>query len=201
MVMVFGYVRVSTQDQNIDRQELAIKQYALDHGIVVNRLYVDRCSGKDFSREQYQAMKGSLREGDTLIVKELDRLGRNMGQLKQEWSDLKAMGVHVIVIDMPVLSQIDRSLDATLVGNIVFELLAYLAEKERRKLRERQAEGIAIAKARGVYKGRKPIVLDESRMRVLCKQWRNGERTAVSVQRELGLKSSTFYRKVKEMGL
>lgn len=196
--MIFAYIRVSSKDQNIERQQDAINTYAQNHGIVVDRIFTDMQSGKDFEREQYQALKICLRQGNVLIIKELDRLGRNMEQVKEEWQQLEKAGVEIIVIDTPILNTTSKSdLEKKLISNIVFELLAYMGEKEREKIKQRQSEGISAAKARGKYLGRpkieKPVEWD-----IVYHQWTIGEITAVKAMKVLNLKRCTFYKFIKE---
>lgn len=195
--MTFAYTRVSTTDQNAERQRIAIQNYADEHQLTVDRFFDDTASGKDFSRPKYQALKEILRPGDLVIFKELDRMGRNMEQIKSEWNELQKLGVDVIITDTPILNTSQKSdLEKSLIAAIVFELLAYMAEKERQKILSRQAEGIAIAKAQGKYTGRKPIQPPDFDQVVA--QWQNGEITAAQAMNRLGLSKSTFYRKVRE---
>lgn len=198
---VFAYVRVSTKEQKTDRQVQAINEYCKDNNIKIDDrdIYIDKASGKDFNRNKYQALKVNLREGDTLIIKELDRLGRNMGQIKQEWQELNKEGINFIVIDNPILNTKDKSdLEKTLISNIIFELLSYMAEKERLKIRQRQAEGIAILKANnngngiGRPKAEYPKEFEKS-----YTQWKSGDITAVNAMTVLGLKKNTFYNLVR----
>lgn len=197
--MIFGYVRVSSSDQNLDRQIKALKEYAEEHGITIDRIFEDKASGKDFNREQYQALKMCLRNEDTLIVKELDRLGRNMDQIKEEWQELQKKGVDIIVIDNELLNTSNKTdLEKTLISNIVFELLSYLAQKEREKIKSRQKEGIEIAKAKGKYKGRKPIEVDMEQFKEVYKSWKAGNITAVRAMEIMELKKVKFYKVVKE---
>lgn len=196
--MNFAYVRVSTKDQNIDRQIAAIDTYCKDNHLKLDRLFTDEASGKNFEREQYKALKLCLRAGDILIVKELDRLGRNMDQIKKEWQELQEIGVEIIIIDTPILNTTNKTdLEKKLIANIVFELLSYMAEKERDKIRQRQAEGIASAKAKGKHLGRpkatRPEAWDE-----IYQQWNTGQLTAVMAMKMLNLKRSTFYKFIKE---
>lgn len=194
--MIFAYIRVSTKDQNTDRQSQAITEYSGEKNITIDRVFEEKASGKDFNRDVYQGMKLALRQGDTLIIKELDRLGRDMEQIKDEWRELQKMGVDIIVIDNEMLNTANKTdLERTLISNIVFELLSYMAQKEREKIRRRQAEGIAIAKTKGKYKGRKPIQRDN--FEGVYKSWRNDEITAVKAMEILNLTKATFYRKVK----
>lgn len=195
--MVFVYIRVSSKEQNIDRQSQLIYDYCASNGINIDRTFVDKMSGKDFNRPQYQALKLCLRTGDTLIVKELDRLGRNMEQIKIEWQILQSMGIDILVIDTPILNTTQKSdLEKILISNIVFELLAYMAEKERVKIKQRQAEGISIAKAKGKRFGR-PMLKYPDDWNEKYSMWRNNEITAVEAMKLLNLSPSTFYRMVK----
>ena len=127
--MTFEYTRVSTNDQNPERQHIAIAEYAAANGIVIDRAYEDKASGRDFQRPQYQAMKATLRAGDVVIIKELDRMGRNMEQIKREWQELQQIGASIIVTDTPLLNTANKTdLEKQLITNIVFELLAYAAD-------------------------------------------------------------------------
>lgn len=196
--MNFAYTRVSTTDQNAQRQVAAISSYAQEHGLQIDRFFEDKASGKDFSRPKYQALKETLRKGDLIIFKELDRMGRNMEQIKSEWHDLQQMGVDIIITDTPILNTSQKSdLEKTLISNIVLELLAYMAEKERQKILGRQAEGIAIAKAQGKYKGRKPIHHPD--FNKIISNWKDGHITATKAMEQLGMSKSTFYRRVHSL--
>lgn len=196
MGRIYGYARVSSTEQHLDRQIEALSAY----GVEDRHIIADKQSGKDFSRPGYQTLKGQLlREGDVLVIKELDRLGRNYEQIKSEWHDLRQMGVDIVVLDMPVLSTADKSdLEKVLIANIVFELLAYLAEKERIKIKTRQAEGIATAKSKGVKFGRPKAKLPTGFAEEVRK-WQAGEQTATETMAKLGLKRTTFYKLVKEV--
>ena len=159
--MKFGYVRVSTKEQNEERQLQALKEYNLD------KIYIDKASGKDFNRPQYEELKARLRQDDILVIKELDRLGRNKQMVKQELEELKAIGVKVVILNIPTtLMLLDKKLEGQawvfeMINNILIEVLSTIAEEERNKIRTRQAEGIALAKEQGKYKGRTPIKIDE----------------------------------------
>lgn len=191
----YGYIRVSSKDQHLDRQLQALIEYGVNERDVVQ----DKASGKDFNRNGYLTLKSSLlRVGDTLVIKELDRLGRNMDMVKSEWRELQEKGINIVVLDTPILNTINKTdLEKKLISNIVFELLSYMAEKERDKIRTRQAEGIAIAKAKGLYRGRKKIALNDN-FEVIYKEWKAGKITAVTAMNKLNLKKNTFYRRVKE---
>lgn len=180
----------------MDRQIEALSAY----GVEDRHIIADKQSGKDFSRPGYQTLKGQLlREGDVLVIKELDRLGRNYEQIKSEWHELRQMGIDVVVIDMPMLSTADKTdLEKVLIANIIFELLSYLAEKERVKIKTRQAEGIAVAKSKGVKFGRPKAKLPTGFAEEVRK-WQAGEQTATATMQALNLKRTTFYKLVKEV--
>jgi len=190
----FGYARVSSQEQNLDRQIQALT----DYGINERDIITDKISGKDFNRQGYLMLKSQiLRQGDTLAVKELDRLGRNYEQIKDEWRELQQSGIDIVILDMPILNTREKSdLEKSLIANIVFELLAYLAEKERCKIKSRQQEGISAAKVKGVKFGRPQAELPLD-FYIEYEKWLNGEQTAVQTMRRLGLKRTTFYKLVK----
>ncbi len=191
---IYGYIRVSSKEQNTDRQKQALLEYGVDERDIIE----DKISGKDFNRNGYLTLKNSLlRDGDTLVIKELDRLGRNMDMIKNEWQQIQSNGVDIVVLDTPILNTRNKSdLEKKLIANIVFELLTYMAEKERIKIRTRQAEGIAIAKNKGLYKGRKKIVNEN--FKNVYDDWKKGKLTAVKAIEMLDMKKSTFYRRVKE---
>lgn len=183
--------------QKPERQHIAIQEYVAANAVKIDRVYEDRASGRFFQRPQYQAMKGTLRAGDIVILKELDRMGRDMVQIKQEWHDLQSMGVDIIVTDTPMLNTANKTdLEKRMIANIVFELLAYMAEKERQKILARQAEGITIAKRAGKYRGRTPLQRDN--FNEVYTDWKAGKITAVKAMEQLNLSKATFYRRVKQ---
>ncbi len=196
MGRVYGYARVSSNEQHLDRQIEVLTKYGVEDRFIIT----DKISGKDFSRPGYQVLKNQLlRSGDTLVIKELDRLGRNYEQIKNEWNDLRQMGIDIVVLDMPIASTVDNSdLEKQLIVSIVFELLAYLAEKERVKIKTRQAEGIATAKKNGVKFGRPKIEAPDGFIEEVLK-WKEGKQSATEAMRNLGLKRTTFYKLVKEV--
>jgi len=196
MSRVYGYARVSSAEQHLDRQIEALTAY----GVEDRHIITDKQSGKDFSRPGYMTLKEQLlRSGDVLVIKELDRLGRDYEAIKNEWHELRQMGVDIVVMDMPILSTADKSdLEKVLIANIVFELLAYLAEKERIKIKTRQAEGIAAAKQKGVKMGR-PNAKIPANFDKEVRKWKAGEQTATETMKVLGLKKTTFYKLVKEV--
>ena len=200
MKKTYAYIRVSTKEQNIDRQLESISKYCLDNNIDIDErdVIIEKQSGKDFNREGYLTLKNSLlRKGDTLIIKELDRLGRDMAMIKEEWRELEKLGISIVVIDTPILNTVGKTdLEKTLISNIVFELLSYMAEKERVKIKQRQAEGIAAAKAKGIKLGRPEVQYPDNWIEVY-NSWKGKEITAVKAMELTGLKKNSFYNLVK----
>lgn len=200
MKKTYAYIRVSTKEQNIDRQQESISKYCLDNNIDIDErdIIIEKQSGKDFNREGYLTLKNSLlRKGDTLIIKELDRLGRDMAMIKEEWRELEKLGISIVVIDTPILNTVGKTdLEKTLISNIVFELLSYMAEKERVKIKQRQAEGIAAAKAKGIKLGRPEVQYPDNWIEVY-NSWKGKEITAVKAMELTGLKKNSFYNLVK----
>lgn len=188
-----GYIRVSSKDQNVDRQmEAMIKE-----GIHDRDIFIDKQSGRDFNRDKYQAMKNVLRPGDTLFVKELDRLGRNAQEIKDEWEDItQNIGADIVVMDMPALDtrQFKSGLEK-LISSIILELLSYMAQNEREKILDRQREGITAAKNAGKYLGRPKLPLPEE-FEHLYQEWKSGNITAAAAMRQMKMSSTTFYRRV-----
>lgn len=197
--MIFGYVRVSSKDQNLERQIEALQEY--ENRLKLENIYMDKQSGKDFKRDEYQKLKMILRSGDTLIVKELDRLGRNKRMIKLELEDLSDKGVRVKILNIPT-TLIDLPEENAwvikMVNNILIEVLGAVAEEERLKIRERQREGIEIARRAGKYKGRKPNELPKN-FPSLYMRWKEGFITGVEFTKILGFKSrSSTYRIIKK---
>lgn len=197
--MVYGYVRVSTKEQNVARQIQAL----LSEGIEEKNIYIDRQSGKDFKRKRYQALLRKLKPGDVLMVKELDRLGRNYCEIIENWRLITMeKRVDMVVLDIPMLDTRRKGDDLTgrLIADLVLQILSYVAETERRNIRQRQAEGIAAAKARGVHFGNPGIPLPDNFNEVVG-QWRRREIPLEDALRLLGVSRSYFYRQVKEHNL
>ena len=194
---MYGYARVSSKEQNLDRQIEALRAY----GVQEREILEDKASGKDFERENYIMLKsGLLRKGDTLVIKELDRLGRDYEAIKSEWRELIEMGVDIEVIDNPILNTTGKDdLERNLIANIVFEITAYVAEKERLKIRTRQSEGIACARANGKQLGR-PRAKQPDNWAEVYAQWKSKEITAVRAMELLELKPNTFYKLAREQG-
>lgn len=208
MSLQYAYCRISTSDQNIDRQIIAIKKFVPT--ISDNNIFIDKKTGKDFEREQYQEMKvilehiskaNSNSETIELIVEELDRLGRNADLIKRELMWFKEHNIIVRILEIPTtLIEVDESNRwvMEMVTNLLIEVYAQLAQAELEKRAKRQAEGIAVAKAKGVYKGRKPIQLNNVQFESVYMKWKAEEITARQAMSELNIKSNTFYRRVKE---
>ena len=195
--ITFGYVRVSSNDQNEARQVEKMRELGIDE----RHIFVDKKSGKDFEREQYRAMMAMLREGDLVCIASLDRLGRNYREMGQEWENItKVKKADILVLDMADILDTRKKTDltGTLISDMVVRLLSYVAEKERESIRARQAEGIAIAKAEGKYTGRKAITVDKERFEKLYAEVIRGERTNRYVMQKMDLKPNTYYRLVNE---
>lgn len=185
----YGYVRVSSTDQNESRQLDAMK----DRGIPRRNLYIDRQSGKDFDRPQYKRLVKCLREGDVLYVLSIDRLGRSYKEIQNQWRILtREKGADVCVIDMPLLdTRNGKDLMGTFIADLVLQILSFVAENERMNIRTRQEQGIAAAKARGVRFGRPPQPLPEN-YPCVYRRWKDGEITGAAAARECGMPLSTF---------
>lgn len=194
----YGYVRVSSKDQNLNRQLDAF----LELGLESKYIYIDKMSGKDFKRPNYKKMVSKLRAGDTVVVMSIDRLGRNYDEILEQWRMLtKEKRVDIEVIDMPLLNtNYERDgLTGVFISDLVLQILAYVAETERSFIKQRQAEGIVSAKARGVKFGISKIELPEEKLEEFIRLWQQGEITIRQAASELGISSSTFYRRCKEM--
>lgn len=190
MAKTFAYIRVSTREQNENRQLDSL------NGLQVDEIIVEKASGKNFiSREKYQAMKGQLRNGDLVIVKSIDRFGRNYKQICNEWESLVNMGVDIQVLDMPILNTRDNQngLTGRLITDIVLKLLGYVAERERDNIKTRQAEGIASAKSRGVKFGRPTAELPKDFLRAY-ELYEQGLIKVKDVMSMCNIARSTFYK-------
>lgn len=191
----FGYCRVSSTDQKEDRQLEAM----LELGINERDIFVDKCSGKNFDRPQYQALKVQLREGDVLVIKSIDRLGRNYKQICEEWREItREIKANIKVLDMPVLDTTrTEGLIGEVISDIVLQLLSYVAEQERAFIKQRQAEGIKLAKEKGKRLGKPPIEYPENWNNVY-KVWKSGAITAKEAMKQLNLKPTSFYKLTKK---
>ena len=193
---MYGYVRVSTKEQCEDRQLIALQEYSISE----NKIYMDKLSGKDFNRPQYRRLLRRLRPEDVLVVKSIDRLGRNYEEILNQWGFItKKRKAAIVVLDMPLLdTRQGRDLTGTLISDIVLQLLSYVAQTERENIRIRQAEGIAAAKARGVRFGRERIELPDA-FTDLAYLWHEGGISSRRAARELGISYKTFQRRAKEL--
>lgn len=191
----YGYIRVSTREQNEDRQVIAMHEFGVDDAYIV----VDKQSGKDFERPGYRRLVRKLKAGDTLVIKSIDRLGRNYDEILEQWRLLtKEKRVAIVVLDMPLLdTRQGRDLTGVLIADIVLQLLSYVAQTEREFNRQRQAEGIAAAQARGVHFGRKFKDKGENYEAVLD-GWKRGELSGRAAAKALGVAAATFQRWCRE---
>jgi len=186
---VYGYIRVSTREQNEDRQLIALREI----GVEEKNIYTDKQSGKDFNRPQYRKLLRKLKKDDLLYIKSIDRLGRNYDEILQQWRFLtKDKGIDIVVLDMPLLdTRRGKDLMGTFLSDIVLQVLSFVAENERTNIRQRQAEGIAAAKARGVRFGRPPKPLPET-FHNAYQRWKKGEITGTVAAKECGMPLATF---------
>jgi DNA invertase Pin-like site-specific DNA recombinase len=194
----YGYVRVSSADQNEDRQMLALNAVDIPH----EHIHIDKQSGKDFERSEYQALIEKLTAGDLLYVGSIDRLGRNYDEIREQWRVItKIKGADIAVLDMPLLdTRRDKDLMGTFIADLVLQILSFVAQNERENIRKRQAEGIAAARARGVRFGR-PVKKPPENFATLVREWERGKLPFSELLVQLGLKESTFYRRLRESRL
>ena len=196
--MMYGYARVSTRSQKEDRQVVALQEF----GVAPEHITVEKQSGKNFDRPLYQNLVGMFQPGDVLVVKRIDRLGRNYKEILEQWACItKTRGAAIVVLDMPLLDTREgRDLTGTLVADIVLQLLSYVAQTERELIRQRQAEGIAAALERGVRFGPERIPMPEG-FEELAEDWWNGYVTATAAGKSLGISRKTFTRRATEWGI
>ena len=196
MKKIYGYARVSTKDQNLDRQLIALREFGIDDRDIIR----EKASGKSLNREAYQTLRNQLlREGDTLVIVALDRLSRNKLHIKQELEYYRGRNIRVMVLDMPTtLCQVNEGQEwiIEMINAILVEVLASLAEQERVKTLTRQAEGIEAAKLQGKHLGRPKMKIPEGWDNIYM-LWKSGEITAVEAMKRSGLKKSTFYKLAK----
>jgi len=193
--MEYGYVRVSTKEQNEQRQMIALREF----GIPAESIFIDKQSGKDFNRPNYKKLIRKIKHGDTIVVKSIDRLGRNYDEILEQWRIVtKEKQATIVVLDMPLLdTRQRRDLTGTLIANIVLQLLSYVAQTERELIRQRQAEGIAAAKESGVRFGRKPLKRPKEFYNLKL-QWEQQLISAREAARQLGITHRTFLNWAKE---
>lgn len=194
----YGYIRVSSYDQNFDRQEIALKEKQIPK----RNIFIDQQSGKNFERPQYQKMLKRIKQGDVLYVLSIDRLGRNYEEIQRQWYHLtKEIGIDICVIDMPLLdTRKDKDLMGTFIADIVLQILSFVAQNERENIKIRQAQGIEAAKLRGVKFGRPNKKLPENFIE-LIQQWENKEKSLIEVIQICNFSETTFYRRLKEYRL
>lgn len=195
MGSIYGYIRVSSIDQNEDRQRIALRERQVPEG----HIYMDKQSGKDFARPQYQRMVKRLRAGDLLYVLSIDRLGRNYEEIQAQWRVLtKEIGADICVLDMPLLdTRCGKDLMGTFIADLVLQILSFVAQSERENIKKRQAQGIAAARARGVQFGR-PVIQAPERFPEIVKEWEAGRLRFAEALQESGLSETTFYRRLRE---
>ena len=191
-INIYGYMRVSSKEQNEDRQKIALTEM----GVPENNIYMDKQSGKDFERTQYKRLLRKLNENSVLYIKSIDRLGRNYGELNEQWRIItKEKKADIVVIDMPLLdTRREKNLLGTFISDVVLALLSYVAENERTNIKQSQAEGIAAAKARGVKFGRPPLPIPENFYQ-MHKDWRAGKITIEEAAKACNMCPKTFYSK------
>lgn len=186
---IYGYIRVSTREQNEDRQVIALREV----GVPERNVYIDKQSGKDFERPQYRKMVRKLKKDDLLYIKSIDRLGRNYSEILEQWRILtKEKGIDIVVLDMPLLdTRRGKDLLGTFLSDIVLQVLSFVAENERTNIRQRQVEGIAAAKAKGIRFGRPPKPLPQN-FHSVYQRWKMGEITGTAAAKECGMPLATF---------
>ena len=187
--MDYGYIRVSTKEQNELRQVLALREA----GIADRNIFLDKQSGKDFERQNYKKLIRKIKSGDTLVIKSIDRLGRNYDEILEQWRIItKEKGAAIVVLDMPLLdTRRGKDLMGTFLSDIVLQVLSFVAENERTNIRQRQAEGIAAAKAKGIRFGRPPKPLPDN-FHSCYQRWKQGDITGTAAAKECGMPLSTF---------
>ena len=186
---IYGYIRVSTREQNENRQVIALREV----GVPERNVYIDKQSGKDFERPQYKKLLRKIKKDDLLYIKSIDRLGRNYTEILEQWRFLtKERGIDIVVLDMPLLdTRRGKDLLGTFLSDIVLQVLSFVAENERTNIRQRQAEGIAAAKAKGIRFGRPPKPLPEN-FHSAYQHWKSGEITGTVAAKECGMPLATF---------
>ena len=195
MGKIYAYIRVSSRDQNEDRQLIAMREVQVPE----ENIFVDKQSGKDFNRPQYKRMIRRIKPDDLIYIKSIDRLGRNYSEIQEQWKLItKDKKADLYVLDMPILdTRREKSLLGTFISDLVLALLSYVAENERVNIKQRQAEGIAAAKARGVHFGRRPNPLPDNFYEV-CQRWRMKKISVKEAARECGMAQTTFFERAKE---
>lgn len=193
---IYGYVRVSSADQNEERQMIALRQ----KNVPKKNIYMDKASGKDFNRPSYKALIKKLKAGDLLYILSIDRLGRNYEEIRSQWSILtKDIGIDICVIDMPLLdTRTYKDLMGTFIADLVLQILSFTAQNERENIKKRQAQGIAAAKEKGVHMGRPAKKIPDNFPQIV-EQWKNKEISLQEALKRSSMSQATFYRKVKKL--
>lgn len=197
MGKIYAYIRVSSRDQNEDRQLIAMREVQVPE----ENIFIDKQSGKDFNRPQYKRMLRRIKPDDLIYIKSIDRLGRNYSEIQEQWKLItKDKRADLYVLDMPILdTRREKSLLGTFISDLVLALLSYVAENERVNIKQRQAEGIAAAKARGVHFGRRPNPLPDNFYEV-CQRWRMKKISVKEAAQECGMAQTTFFEKARKFG-
>ncbi|WP_317854411.1 recombinase family protein [Chakrabartyella piscis] len=198
MIDIYGYVRVSSTDQNEDRQMIALKNI----DVPLKNIFIDKQSGKDFKRKNYQKLLEKLKSGDLLYISSIDRLGRNYEEIQKQWRILtKEIAIDICVLDMPLLdTRNGKDLMGTFIADLVLQILSFVAQNERENIKKRQAEGIAAAKTRGVKFGR-PEKTVPNEFAKLAKEWEQKKITLEQVLEKCDISEATFYRRLRELRL
>lgn len=198
MGKIYGYTRVSSNDQNDDRQRIALSEV----GVEEKNIYMDKLSGKDFNRPQYKRLVRCMKNGDLLYILSIDRLGRNYAEIQNQWRVLtKEIGIDICVIDMPLLdTRTCKDLMGTFIADLVLQILSFVAQSERENIKKRQAQGIAAAKAKGIHMGR-PVKGIPDNFGELVKLWEKKKISLKQVLQGCGMSEATFYRRLREYRL
>ena len=196
MTKIYGYARVSTKEQNEDRQIIALSEY----GVAAKNIYLDKASGKDFERDNYKRMIKRLRKSDILIIKSIDRLGRNYEEIINQWQHItKTVGADIVVLDMPLLDTTkNKDFLGTFIADLVLQILSFVSQNERENIRQRQAEGIAAAKARGVHFGRKLEFIADNYIDIF-NRYRCRYISIEEAMSMIGCSKSTFYHMMRDL--
>lgn len=198
MGKVYGYIRVSSSDQNEDRQRIALT----DAGVEEKDIFMDKLSGKDFNRPQYKKMVRRIKSGDLLYILSIDRLGRNYAEIQKQWRILtKDIGIDICVLDMPLLdTRTCKDLMGTFIADLVLQILSFVAQSERENIKKRQAQGIAAAKAKGIHMGR-PVKTMPANFGELVRMWEKKKIPLEQILQRCGMSEATFYRRLREYRL
>jgi DNA invertase Pin-like site-specific DNA recombinase len=196
---IYGYIRVSTKEQNLDRQREALEEYAKNRGLEYNAIFEDKTTGKNFNRPQYNTLLSIIKSGDTVVIKELDRLGRNFMETPKELQHLFEKKINVEILDTPLMRTGDEKLDYT-INNMLIGFLSYIADKERDKIELRVREGLQVAKNKGIKLGRPEVKLPQN-FKKYYDRWKSNDITAIEFSKLLSVSRSTLYRYINKYEL